>query len=814
MRILPFIICAVITIGLIVALNTKIGTAPPMGKMMSPSHGFWQNAEASDANFSVDISSPELQEEVNVYLDDRLVPHVFAANDHDAYFVQGFLHAKFRLWQMQFQVLAASGRLCEVFGEKVGENSVLERHDRKFRRMGMMLAAENSIKAMEEVPADKIAMEAYAAGVNHYIDQLSPAQYPIEFKLLDYAPEKWTPLHSALFLKYMSYDLASDLDDFEHTNLRNHLGSALMEKVFPIQADSLDPISPKGTKYAVTTPIPVAPSNLDSLYSNDATGIAYKTDKPDPDNGSNNWVVGGGRTASGRPILCNDPHLGLNLPSLWYEIQIVTPEYNTYGVSFPGAPSVVIGFNDSIAWGVTNSSRDVMDFYEIKFRDSSMNEYLYNGEWKKTEWRTETIRIRGKADYIDKIPLTVWGPVMYDGTFNSDLQNGKAYAIRWKAIDNSLELGAFKGLNRAKNYDDYLAAIRLFKCPGQNFVFASKTDTIAWWQQAVFPAKWKRQGDFAMPGWDSTFRWQGMIGEEDNVHMKNPARGFVSSANQMPADTNYPFYMGGVHDVYRGFIINRMLNGMNGITPDDMKKMQTDNYNVFAEMARPLMLLNIDEKTLSSQAALLLDDVRSWNLRADMGEKGMTIFFHWWKNFADTVWSDNLVRNDKLPTPWPQDNTLFEAIAKDSAFSFIDNIKTTEVETLPQMMTAALNKTAEQLKSAKDLTWAGYRNVRISHLLSGLPGFSRLHLPIGGGNKIINATKETHGPSWRVIVHMTDKTEAYGVYPGGQSGNPGSKFYDQFVDTWAKGEYNTLWIMTADDKKSEKVKWSMKFSKS
>jgi penicillin amidase len=785
-----------------------------MGKMMSPSHGFWQNAEAADASFSVDVSSPELQEEVNVYLDDRLVPHVFAENDHDAYFVQGFLHAKFRLWQMQFQVLAASGRLCEVFGEKVGDNSVLEKHDRKFRRMGMMLAAENSVKAMEEVPGDKAAMEAYAAGVNHYINQLSPAQYPIEFKLLDYAPEKWTPLHSAMFLKYMSYDLAADLDDFEYTNLRNHLGSALMEKVFPIQADSLDPISPKGTTYAVTTPIPVAPTNLDSLYSNDATGIAYQTDKPDPDNGSNNWVVGGSRTASGRPILCNDPHLGLNLPSLWYEIQIVTPEYNTYGVSFPGAPSVVIGFNDSIAWGVTNSSRDVMDFYEIKFRDSSMNEYLYNGEWKKTAWRTETIRIRGKADYIDKIPMTVWGPVMYDGTYNNAMQNGKAYAIRWKAIDNSLELGAFKGLNRAKNYDDYLAAIRLFKCPGQNFVFASKQDTIAWWQQAVFPAKWKRQGDFAMPGWDSTFRWQGMIGEEDNVHMKNPARGFISSANQMPADTSYPFYMGGVHDVYRGFIINRMLHGMQGVTPDDMKKMQTDNYNVFAEMARPVMLLNIDEKSLSSHAALLLDDVRRWNLRADMGEKGMTIFFNWWKNFADTVWADNLVRNDKLATPWPQDNTLFEAIAKDSAFSFIDNIKTPAVETLPQMMTAALNKTAEQLKTATDITWGGYRNVRISHLLSGLPGFSRLHLPIGGGNKIINATKETHGPSWRVIVHMTDKTEAYGVYPGGQSGNPGSKFYDQFVDTWAKGEYNTLWMMHADDKKSEKVRWSMKFSKS
>ncbi len=603
MRILPFVISASLATALIVALDSKIGPAPPLGNMLSPSHGFWQNAEPQDASFSIDLQSDYLQDKVEVYLDERLVPHVFAQNEQDAYFAQGYVHARFRLWQMQFQVLAAAGRLCEVLGEKVGDNSVLEAHDRKFRRMGMMLAAENSLKAMESVPEDKQHMEAYAAGVNHYISQLSPAQYPVEFKLLDYQPEAWTPLHSALFLKYMSYDLASDFDDFEATNLRQHLGQELYNKVFPLQADSLDPIAPRGTVYnIVNTPIPAAPERLDSLYEA-APSMAFEPNKPDPDNGSNNWVIGGSRTASGRPILCNDPHLGLNLPSLWYEIQISTPQYNVYGVSFPGAPSVVIGFNDSIAWGVTNSSRDVMDFYEVKFRDSSMNEYLFNGAWKKTEWRTETIRIRGKADYIDKIPMTVWGPVMYDATYKSGRNDGKAYAIRWKAHDNSLELGAFRGLNRAKNYQDYLNAIRLFTCPGQNFVFASKTNEIAWWQQATFPAKWRRQGDFVMPGWDSTFRWQGLIDTADVVHMVNPERGFVSSANQMPADTAYPFYLGGVHDVYRGVIINRMLHSMQGVTPEDMKKMQTDNYNVFAEMALPMMLGQVETKASAAMPA-------------------------------------------------------------------------------------------------------------------------------------------------------------------------------------------------------------------
>lgn len=814
MRIIPLVISAAVSVALVVALNTKIGPAPPMGKMLSPSHGFWQNAEPVNASFSLNINSDALQSPVDVYLDERLVPHVFAQNETDAYFVQGYLHAKFRLWQMQFQALAAGGRLCEVLGEKVGENSVLEAHDRKFRRMGMMLAAENSLKAMEAVPEDKAHMEAYAAGVNKYIDELSPADYPIEFKLLDYEPEKWTPLHSALFLKYMSYDLAADLDDFEATNLRNHLGDSLYDKVFPILPDSLDPISPKGTRYnIVNSKIPVAPGKLDSLYASQPA-LAFENNKPDPDNGSNNWVVGGSKTASGRPILCNDPHLGLNLPSLWFEIQISTPQYNVYGVSFPGAPSVVIGFNDSIAWGVTNSSRDVMDFYEVKFRDSSKNEYWFNGEWKKTEWRNETIRIRGKADFIDKIPMTVWGPVMYDDSYQSSIKDGKAYAIRWKAHDPSLELGAFRGLDRARNYEDYLNAIRKFTCPGQNFVFASKTNDIAWWQQATFPAKWRRQGDFVMPGWDSTFRWQGYIDTADVVHMKNPERGFVSSANQLPADTAYPFYLGGVHDVYRGVIINRLLHGMQGITPDDMKKMQTDNYNVFAEMALPKMLSHVEESQLNSYAKILLDDVRRWNRRADADEKGMTIFNSWWKNFSDTVWTDNLQRSDKLPVNWPQDQTLLEGILRDSVFAFVDNKNTPEVETLAQMLTASLNKTADNLKTVKDLRWAAFKDTKVKHLLSGLPGFSRLHLPIGGGAKIINATKEAHGPSWRVVVHLTDETEAYGVYPGGQSGDPGSKFYDMFVDNWARGEYYRLWIMKPAEKQSDKVKWTMKFTKS
>lgn len=819
MRLIPFAICFVITAGLIYVLDTKMGSVPPLGNLLSPSHGLWKNAEPADAAFNLELTSGLLKDEVSVHLDDRLVPHIFAKNDPDAYFTQGYLHAKFRLWQMEFQTHAAAGRLCEIIGEKVGDISVLELQDRKFRRLGMVYAAERSAKLMEGDARLKAGLDAYTAGVNEYIKNLSPADYPIEYKILDYAPEPWTNLKTALFLKYMSYDLARDFDDFAMTNLRNHLGKEMFEKVFPVVQDSLDPISPKGTVYAPSVPVPPMPAGVNEVYldpSKDSVannGFAYRLEPRHPDIGSNNWVVGGAKTASGRPILCNDPHLGLNLPSLWYEVQIHTPEYNSYGVSFPGAPGIIIGFNDSIAWGVTNAMRDVMDFYEIRFRDSTMNEYLYNGQWVQTEWRTETIKIRGKADFVDKIPMTVWGPVMFDRTYANEMKNNKAFAVRWSAHDPGMEANTFMLLNRAKNYNDYQAAIANFGCPGQNFVFASKSNEIAWWQQAQFPAKWRRQGDFVMPGWDSTYNWQYNIPPQDNIHMVNPVRAFVSSANQLAADTMYPFYLGGTHDLFRGIIINRYLNGMDSITTGDMQKMQNDNYNVMAEMARPLLLGHVQREQLDAKAKLFLDKFERWNLRADKDEEGPVVFAEWWAELGRMVWNDNIKRPDSLPVPNPQAFTLLEALLKDTAFVFIDDVTTPQKETLDEMVTRSLQKASETIaKGPQD--WAGYKGTGIRHLINSLTPFSRLKLPIGGGTHIINAATGNWGPSWRVIVQLTDETEAYGVYPGGQSGNPGSRYYDQFVDQWVKGEYNKLWIMKAGAADQQKAKWKMVFSPS
>lgn len=815
MRFVPFLVSGVITIGLIIAMSMTWGPLPPPGRFFSPQHGFWQNAEPADQDFNLDLSFPQLKDKVSVYLDDKLIPHVFAQNDEDLYFVQGYLHAKFRLWQMEFQTHAAAGRLSEIIG--AGNDSAVLNYDRNMRRLGMVFAAKNSLRVMEEDPVTKSVMDAYTAGANAYIDNLTTCQLPLEYRLLNYAPERWTNLKSALFLKYMSYDLAGSENDIEYTNAKSVVSKAVFDKLYPLQPDSLDPIIPKGTAFAAAAVHPVKPVNADSAYFHWKDSIpVMPAHKPDKNNGSNNWAVNGTRTQSGHPILCSDPHLGLNLPSLWYEMQLHTPQSNAYGVSFPGAPMIIIGFTDQCAWGITNSARDVKDYYAIRFKDNSKQEYWFNDAWKNADLTIETFNVKGLGIVKDTVAYTLFGPVQYDHSFSGNGRTGSDVdlAVRWKAHDASNELKTFYLFNRAAGYDDYLAAIKHFTCPGQNFVFAAKDNYISIWQQGQYPAKWKRQGDFIMPGTDSSYIWQDTIPQEENPHLLNPERGFVSSANQLPTDTTYPYYLGGNYDLYRGIMVNRHLRQQYGITPDDMKQMQTDNYNALAEMAVPLLTKNIRESSLTTEEKKYLDIVRTWNLRNDPAEKGISIFNSWLQKLEAEIWSDEFANVPK-PYLFPEVYTLVEGLLRDSAWEFIDNHQTPGVETIADIVTITFKKAVPALVKAEQqglLEWSKFKDSGIRHLLR-LGPLSLYHLTTGGGTHIINAIEQFHGPSWRMVVHLTDNTEAWGIYPGGQSGNPGSKYYDNFVGDWAEGKYNKLWVMKEEDNKDKNIRFKMSFSK-
>ncbi len=796
MRIAGCIIAAIITIVLIYFLDNQQtlngSKTPRFGFFLSPQTGFWQNAEPANEQFNGNLNFPQLNGKTEVYFDERLVPHVYADNENDAWFIQGYLHAKFRLWQMEFQTYAAGGRLSEIMGDSSNGTNFLK-IDKFFRRLGMVYAAENTLHAMEKDLLVKSACDAYTAGVNAYINSLDEKDYPLEYKLLNYKPEQWTNMKSALLIKYMAYDLAGHEEDFEKTNAKAILTRKQYEQLFPYVEDSMQSIITDPLPKLKDLFIPKMPSNVDSLYFNYKTEVAPLDPaiKPDKNNGSNNWAVAGNKTKSGRPILCSDPHLDLNLPSLWYEMQVSTPAFDVYGVSLAGAPNILIGFNDNCAWGLTNAERDVKDYYEIKFRDSTMQEYWFNNEWRKAEMRDEIIKIKNKSSDTEHIAITVLGPVMYDPHYPDKLHTNKYYACHWQAYEESDELGCILKLLRAKKYSDYIDAISTFNCPGQNFVFADKAGDIAIRQAGKFPALWYRQGDFLMPGTDSSYAWQAYISDSLEPAMHNPERGFVSSANQSPYDVKtYPYYMPGTFFLYRSWLINRNLSSMQNITTDDMEKLQTSDYNLLAEKAVPLFLKFVTSSKLDQAELQYLQIVSSWNFENDASSVGATIFSVWLDSVISKVYDDEL-QQSSLPVPAVDPPALIKNILKDSAALFADNINTPEHETLNDDITDAFKSIVPVLEKAKQdsvLEWAKFKDGGINHLLK-IPAFSRLHLNAGGGENIINAFKKTHGPSWRMIVELTDDINAYGVYPGGQSGNPGSKYYDDFVDTWAAGKY-------------------------
>lgn len=812
MRIVPFIISTIVTVALIIALNNKLGPAPPLGKFLSPQHGFWQNAEPVDYDFSQNLSFKNLKGKVNVYLDGRLVPHVFAENEDDVYFVQGYLHAKFRLWQMEFQTLAAAGRISEV----LGNDKRFIHFDREQRRLGMTYAAENAVKAIESDPKSKHYFDAYSAGVNAYISSLTKSELPIEYKLLNYEPELWSNYKIALFLKQMSKTLAGFERDIEFTNLQSVFNESQMRILFPQVPDSLMPIVPKGTAFAPPGVVPVKPATADSLYFNNDTALNVReVYKPDRINGSNNWAVSGQKTRSGAPILCNDPHLELTFPSIWYEMQLSTPTMNVYGATFPGSPSIIIGFNDDIAFGFTNAQRDVKDYYRIRFKDASKKEYWFNGEWKPAQLRIEEIRVKNAPAVYDTIAYTIFGPAMYDESFTSDVSGTNALAVRWVAHDPSNEGAMWFKLNRAKNYNDYLQAIKPYACPGQNMIFASKTGDIALWQQGKFPAQWTGQGQYIMPGEDSSYLWQGFIPQEENPHVINPPEGFIQSANQRPVDSSYSYFIPGNYITSRGITIADSLNRMQGITPQAMMGLQNNYYSSLAADAVPLLLKYLYTDDLNAKETAFLNDIKNWDFNVQPDSRAATIYQTWFDSLESAIWSDDFAKTAQ-PTMRPDDLTTVELLLRDSASAYIDNINTEINETLQQQVTQAFHLAAQSLQKeeiANNLVWWQHKKPGIYHLLreSVLP-FAQTGLKLGGWNNTINAITVKHGPSWRMIVHLTNETEAYGIYPGGQNGNPGSRFYDNFVNAWVSGRYYTLWMMKEKERNDRRIKWTLTFT--
>jgi penicillin amidase len=780
-----------VTAGLVYVLDHPIGSVPAIGRLLDPVNGAMANAEPVNKDYNSDHKLP-LQQPATVWMDEHLIPHIHAANEHDLYFIEGYIHASFRLWQMDMETRAAAGRVSEVVGEKALS------FDRKQRYKGMGYAAENSLGAMEADLRTKLMMDAYTEGINHYIASLSYSSYPLEYKLIGFAPEKWTNLKTALLLKYMADDLTGTTDDIALTYLRDNLPRDQFDLLFPERITGATPVIPEGTSFAKPSlTIPVAPPDSIAFPHFDVTDFG---EKRVDGKGSNNWAVSGSRTASGAPILCNDPHLGLNLPSLWYQVQLQAPGMNVYGVSLPGTPGVVIGFNDSVTWGLTNNYRDVKDFYLIKPVDGNKNKYWFAGRQLDFTKRIERIGVKGKADIIDTIDYTIHGPVTWEATNAKDGGLRKPLAMCWMAHRATNELLAVYLLNKANNYNDYVNAILNFQCPAQNFAYADRAGNIAIWGQGQFVNEWKDQGRFVMEGTDSATLWKELIPMRENPHVLNPAQGFVSSANQITTDNTYPYnYTDGGFVNLRSWRINQVLGGLPRATIQDMFNLQQDTYSTLAAGTLPVILsyAKDDSGIKRENGGVFINNLKKWDYKLTAQSIDASLYQYFWTNFEDGLWQSLAkVPNHLIPL---QERTM--QLLNDTSNGEVLNNQPVNKLIKKSVRTAFFNML---IKGDNDGfgEWYKVKNTSITHLAK-LPAFSYDHLKIGGWSNTVNAARGDHGPSWRMVVQMGKaEIEAYGVYPGGQSGNPGSKYYADLLDYWVAGKYYRLLFLPNETKQN------------
>ncbi|MGC4020887.1 MAG: penicillin acylase family protein [Cyclobacteriaceae bacterium] len=470
--------------------------------------------------------------------------------------------------------------------------------DRGQRRLGMVFGAQNAVNEIENDPIIKKVSEQYTAGINAYIKSLDYEKLPLEYKLLDYWPEEWTTLKIGLVQSNMAKTLNMGEKDFEMTNALKLFGKETVDLLFPDNEHVGDPIVDNAGNWKFKA---VSIDSFPSASPNDLVYIkSTKESDPEVGVGSNNWAVSGSKTASGSPLLCNDPHLELNLPSIWLSMHLNAPGYNAMGVTVPGVPTILIGFNDSIAWGETNAQRDLVDWYKIEFKDKSKNEYKSDGQWKPSRKVIEKFSIKGKPDFYDTVTYSHHGPIMFDESYYGESEKNH-YAFRWIAHDPSNQLHAFYLLNKSKNHSNYLTALNYYSSPAQNFVFACVNGDIAMRIQGKYPVRRKDEGRFVLDGTRTSNEWHAFIPNDQNVMYKNPARGFVSSANQYPVDDTYPYYvMSNHYEAYRNRRINQRLSEMSKITPQDLMKLQADNYNLKAAESLPVWLPMIDVSKLSS----------------------------------------------------------------------------------------------------------------------------------------------------------------------------------------------------------------------
>ncbi|WP_238178344.1 penicillin acylase family protein [Calothrix sp. 336/3] len=776
------------------------------------------------------ITLPELTAAVEIHRDRWGIPHIYATNIHDLFLAQGYIHAQDRFWQMDFWRHVGSGRLGEIFGKSQLPT------DRFLRTIGWGRVAKAEFSQLN-TETQKI-LQAYTTGVNSYLEQHQNQALSLEYNILKflnpgYKPEPWQPIHTLTWGKVMAYDLGDNLEvEIERSILLKTLTPQQVEDLFPPYPDNhpivvSSKVSPtSNSKLSETiafspSPVPLHPSTTTlspSLFS-------LSSHSPDMGIGSNNWVISGKLTNTGKPILANDPHLGVQIPSIWYEVGLhctvknAECPYDVAGFSFPGMAGVIIGHNDKIAWGVTNLEPDVMDLYIEKINPNNPLQYEFNGKWVDMQLVRENIQVAGEKTVTETVRYTRHGPIISDvypklkdfqKRFGIPLPKNAALSLRWTALEASNLASAIVKINRSQNWQEFQDGVKDFDVPAQNFVYADTDGNIGYQMPGKIPVRQGGNGLLPVPGWTDKFEWQGYIPFEKLPSLFNPESGYIVTANNAVIDKTYPDLISNEWDYgFRAQRIVEMITAKKqGLNFQDMQTIQTDNKNLIAVKIVPLLLkLKLSDVYLQKFQRIL----QKWDFQDNINSQGAAIFAAFWKHLLIDNFTGKLPL-DYLPSGGSRWFTVIDNLSQQPESQWWDNPQTKNKETRDDIFRQALQGGVKELEATlgrniNKWRWGNLHTINFRNQSLGKSGvppieflLNRGKFAVAGGNSIVNAsnwnpkndfTAESLA-SMRMIVDVNNWDNSLGMHTPGQSGHAFHRHYDDMIEPWRNFRYHPL----------------------
>lgn len=738
------------------------------------------------------LAAPGLTAPVEVIRDRWGVPSLYAANEHDLFFAQGYVHAQDRLWQMEFNRRLGAGELASMLGPS------LVPADKSLRALRIRAAAEADWQAAD--PATRKILEAYADGVNAFLKAQGNA-LPVEMTALGVKPAPWKPVDSLAWSKMLAFSLGQNqTQELMRAKLMAKIGAEGVGQIMPpYPGQERQPmiVSPEAGGYgaAPTSALNTARKEalekvgplLSALFSETIVGV-----------GSNNWVVHGSRTATGKPMLANDTHLELNMPSVWYENGLHGGRFQVAGFSLPGVPMVLIGQNQRIAWGISAMCGDSEDFFEV-------------GPNEPRQTIHESILVKGGKSVSFDIAVTPHGPILNEGF---DLKGMPPLALRWAALDPNRTLDALAGMNLAGDWPAFRKALSNWGAPTLNFVYADVDGNIGYQAAGLIPIRAAGlQGLVPVPVGGPERDWRGYIPFESMPTLLNPAAGFIVTANNKVVGESYPYLISYDYaDPYRAERISERLAALPKATREDMERLQGDVYSGLADTLRPFLLAVKAENPRQQKA---LDLVRDWDLEFKPGSPGATIYFAWYGELIPALYGDEVgdLMNEFRLTAVNQTPRMVDWMKDDPKNPWFDD-KTTpgKVETRDDVVKTAFVKAIAMLSEKlgddpSQWQWGKLHKAIFTHQPfgnSGIPPLVRMFngnpVPVGGEAFSISSASAAFrrpfiarfGTTQRLVVDLSDLSRSRVVNSTGQSGLLFHRHRDDQIPLWRDHQYREL----------------------